>query len=100
MPWRWQFITFHGSYCHVTVLGFQTYFFRESIFLMLFAPKEMGQGLVKYAIILAFVAIVMVSVVRLPGIRIGNTFGDTASPCHNLIWWKHENLVIWLGFSF
>jgi pilus assembly protein Flp/PilA len=100
MPQRRQFITFHGFYCHVTFLGFQTYFFRESIFLMLFAPKEMGQGLVEYAIIPAFIAIVVVGVVRLPGPRIGNTFGDTASPCRNLIWWKHENLVIWLGFSF
>ena len=46
---------------------------------MLFAPKERGHGLVEYAIILAFVAIVVISVVRLPGPRIGNTFGDTAS---------------------
>ena len=80
MPQRWQFITFHGFYCHVTFLGFQIYFFRESIFLMLFAPKETGQGLVVYAIILAFVAIVVVSVVRLPGTKIGNTFADTAIP--------------------
>ena len=55
-------------------------FFRESIFLMLFAPKERGHWLVEYAIILAFVAIVVVSVARLLGPKIGNTFADTAIP--------------------
>ena len=46
---------------------------------MLFAPKERGQGLVEYAIILAFVAIVVISVVRLLGPRIGDTFSTIAS---------------------
>lgn len=41
---------------------------------MLFISKERGQGLVEYAIILAFVAIVVISVVRLLGPKIGNTF--------------------------
>ncbi len=46
---------------------------------MLFAPKETGQGLVEYAIILAFVALVVISVVRLLGPRIGDTFSTIAS---------------------
>ena len=46
---------------------------------MLFVSKEKGQGLVEYAIILAFVALVVISVVRLLGPRIGNTFSDIAS---------------------
>ena len=46
---------------------------------MLFVPKERGQGLVEYAIILAFVAIVVISVVRLLGPRIGDTFSTIAS---------------------
>ena len=46
---------------------------------MLFAPKERGQGLVEYAIILAFVALVVISVVRLLGPRIGETFSTIAS---------------------
>jgi pilus assembly protein Flp/PilA len=46
---------------------------------MLFAPKEKGQGLVEYAIILAFVALVVISVVRLLGPRIGDTFSTIAS---------------------
>ena len=46
---------------------------------MLFAPEEKGQGLVEYAIILAFVALVVISVVRLLGPRIGDTFSTIAS---------------------
>jgi len=46
---------------------------------MLFISKEKGQGLVEYAIILAFVAIVVISVVRLLGPEIGNTFSDIDS---------------------
>ena len=43
---------------------------------MFFISKERGQGLVEYAIILAFVALVVISVVRLLGPRIGNTFSN------------------------
>ncbi|MCI0549770.1 MAG: Flp family type IVb pilin [Anaerolineae bacterium] len=43
---------------------------------MLFVSKERGQGLVEYAIILAFVALVVISVVRLLGPSIGNTFSN------------------------
>ena len=46
---------------------------------MLFVSKEKGQGLVEYAIILAFVAIVVISVVRLLGPSIGNTYSNIAS---------------------
>ncbi|HLA08686.1 MAG TPA: pilus assembly protein [Anaerolineales bacterium] len=41
---------------------------------MLFASTEKGQGLVEYAIILVFVAIVVIVVVRLIGPKVGNTF--------------------------
>ena len=47
---------------------------------MLFTPEERGQGLVEYAIVLSFVAIVVIAVVRLLGPRLGNTFSTiTAS---------------------
>ena len=46
---------------------------------MLFAPKEKGQGLVEYAIILALVAIVVIAVMQLLGPKIGNTFSDINS---------------------
>jgi pilus assembly protein Flp/PilA len=41
---------------------------------MLFAPKEKGQGLVEYAIIIAFVAIIVIVVVRQFGPKLGNTY--------------------------
>ena len=47
---------------------------QKGIAAMLFAPKEKGQGLVEYAIILALIAIVVIAVMRLLGPKIGNTF--------------------------
>jgi pilus assembly protein Flp/PilA len=41
---------------------------------MLFFPKEKGQGLVEYAIILALVAIIVIAVLRLMGPKLGNTY--------------------------
>ena len=52
----------------------KTIFYSERNYIMLFAPKEKGQGLVEYAIILALVAIVVIAVMRLLGPKIGNTF--------------------------
>jgi pilus assembly protein Flp/PilA len=46
---------------------------------MFFVPKEKGQGLVEYAIILAFVAIVVIAVMRLLGPTIGNVFSTVNS---------------------
>ena len=56
------------------VLRNTKYFILERKVSMLFAPKEKGQGLVEYAIILALVAIVVIAVMRLLGPKIGNTF--------------------------
>jgi len=41
---------------------------------MLFVPKEKGQGLVEYALILVLVAIVVIAVLMLLGPIIGNVF--------------------------
>ncbi|MCL4530272.1 MAG: pilus assembly protein [Chloroflexi bacterium] len=41
---------------------------------MLFAPKEKGQGLVEYALILVFVAIVVIAALMILGPVIGNVF--------------------------
>jgi pilus assembly protein Flp/PilA len=46
---------------------------------MLFAPKEKGQGLVEYAIILSFVAVVVVFVVRAFGLRLGEAYSTINS---------------------
>jgi pilus assembly protein Flp/PilA len=46
---------------------------------MLFAPKQKGQGLVEYSIILAFVAIVVIAAIRLVGPRVGNVFSTINS---------------------
>jgi pilus assembly protein Flp/PilA len=46
---------------------------------MLFAPKEKGQGLVEYALILVLVAVVVIAVLTLLGPIIGNVFSDILS---------------------
>ena len=50
---------------------------------MLFAAEEKGQGLVEYAIILAFVAIVVIAVMRLLGPIVGNTFSSVSNSIPN-----------------
>ena len=46
---------------------------------MLFAPKERGQGLVEYALILVLVAVVVIAVLMLLGPIIGNVFSKINS---------------------
>jgi pilus assembly protein Flp/PilA len=43
---------------------------------MLFAPKEKGQGLVEYALILVLVAVVVIVILALLGPAIGNVFSE------------------------
>jgi len=47
--------------------------------IMLFAPKEKGQGLVEYALILVLVAIVVIAVLMLLGPIIANVFSTINS---------------------
>jgi pilus assembly protein Flp/PilA len=65
--------------CYLSENGAQTLLLQKGITIMLFAPKEKGQGLVEYAIILALVAIVVIAVMRLLGPKIGNTFSTINS---------------------
>jgi pilus assembly protein Flp/PilA len=46
---------------------------------MLFAPKEKGQGLVEYALILVLVAIVVIAALMVLGPIIGNVFSEINS---------------------
>ncbi len=46
---------------------------------MLFAPKEKGQGLVEYALILVLVAIVVIAALMILGPVIGNVFSKINS---------------------
>ncbi len=46
---------------------------------MLFAPKEKGQGLVEYALILVLVAIVVIAALMIMGPLIGNIFSTINS---------------------
>jgi pilus assembly protein Flp/PilA len=43
---------------------------------MLFAPKEQGQGLVEYALILVLVAVVVIVILALLGPAIGRVFSN------------------------
>lgn len=43
---------------------------------MLFIPREEGQGLVEYALILVLVAVVVIAILTLLGPTIGNVFSD------------------------
>ncbi len=46
---------------------------------MLFSPKEKGQGLVEYALILVLVAIVVIAALTLLGPTIGDIFSSIDS---------------------
>jgi pilus assembly protein Flp/PilA len=51
---------------------------------MLFAPKEKGQGLVEYALILVLVAIVVIAALMILGPIIGNVFTKINSSLGNV----------------
>ncbi len=46
---------------------------------MLFSPKEKGQGLVEYALILVLVAIIVIAVLMILGPAIGNVFSGVGN---------------------
>lgn len=46
----------------------------KEVNVMLYAPKERGQGLVEYALILVLVAVVVIVILALLGPAIGNVF--------------------------
>ena len=46
---------------------------------MLFSPKEKGQGLVEYALILVLISIVVIAIMLLLGQQIGSVFSKVTS---------------------
>ncbi|MBC7240961.1 MAG: Flp family type IVb pilin [Anaerolineae bacterium] len=46
---------------------------------MLFLPREEGQGLVEYALILVLVAIVVIAILMVLGPTVGNVFSQIVS---------------------
>ena len=50
---------------------------------MLFLPREEGQGLVEYALILVLVAIVVIAILLLLGPIIGNVFSSITAGLTN-----------------
>jgi pilus assembly protein Flp/PilA len=46
---------------------------------MVFAPKEKGQGLVEYALILVMVAVVIIVILALLGPALGKIFSNVVS---------------------
>jgi pilus assembly protein Flp/PilA len=53
--------------------------YSKGIYIMLFALKEKGQGLVEYAIILALIAIVVIAVMTTLGKKVNNTFNTISA---------------------
>lgn len=51
---------------------------------MLFYPKEKGQGLVEYALILVLVAIVVIAALLVLGPVIGNSFSTVNGSLNNI----------------
>jgi len=49
------------------------------VIFMLFMPREEGQGLVEYALILVLVAIVVIAILLILGPAIGNVFSNIVS---------------------
>jgi len=52
---------------------------RKEVSKMLFLPREEGQGLVEYALILVLVAIVVIAILLLVGPAIGRVFSQIVS---------------------
>ncbi len=46
---------------------------------MLYAPKEQGQGLIEYALILVLIAVVVIVVLKILGPQLGGIFSTISS---------------------
>ncbi len=46
---------------------------------MLYAPKELGQGMMEYALVLALIAVIVIVVLALLGPALGNMFSQVVN---------------------
>ena len=46
---------------------------------MLYAPKELGQGMMEYALVLALIAVIVIVVLALLGPAVGNMFSQVVN---------------------
>lgn len=46
---------------------------------MVYAPRERGQGLMEYALVIIFVAVVVIVVLALIGPQVGNLFSNVVN---------------------
>lgn len=46
---------------------------------MLYAPKELGQGMLEYGLVLALIAVIVIVVLALLGPAIGNMFSQVVN---------------------
>jgi pilus assembly protein Flp/PilA len=51
----------------------------QGVVIMLYLPREEGQGLVEYALILVLVAVVVIIILAVLGPRVGNIFSRILS---------------------
>ena len=49
---------------------------RKGVMAMIYLPRERGQGIIEYALILALVALVVILVLSMLGPAIGNAFSN------------------------
>lgn len=68
-----------SCYCIMRVTPQPSFISQKGKNIMLFAPKEQGQGLVEYAIILSLVALIVIAVLWLLGPEVGETYSTIAS---------------------
>lgn len=55
---------------------FKKFFKKGGTAVMLFLPREQGQGLTEYALILVLVAIVVIAILLIVGPVVGNVFSN------------------------
>jgi pilus assembly protein Flp/PilA len=62
-----------------TTLIENSYPVRKEVNAMLFSPKEKGQGMVEYALIIVLIAIVVIVVLTVLGTQISSVFSQISS---------------------